>query len=125
MLDYLRQQVIDTLKQKSQVTLTTNGIAGLQTNILSCESCEMNLFVLVPRTSDHLVNIDQQPECVVVTDGWELRGVAKRTATQEHPELSLGKMPNAEWSTLVEIHPTRLQILQKDGAGYAATIDID
>ena len=125
MLDFLRRQVIDALARETRVTLTTGGIAGLQTSVLPCESSEMRLFVLIPPTSDHLANIDGQPECVAVAERWELRGVAGRTSPHEHPTLALACTVDAEWKALIEIHPLRLQIARPDGVGYAATIDID
>jgi hypothetical protein len=125
MLDSLKQQIVELFAQTSQVTLTTGGIAGLQTSVLACAAHETNLYVLVPRTADHLVNIEHQPACIALTTQWELRGIAQCASLHEHSELSFDKAVNAEWYSLIEIHPTRLQILQPDGAGYSATIDID
>ncbi len=125
MLDHLRKQVTDALAQASQVSLTTGGIAGLQTSILSCESIGLNLYILVSQTSDHLVNIENEPECVAVTDRWELRGVASRVSLSEFPGLALAHAPNAGWSALIEIQPKRFQIARQAGVSDAATIDID
>jgi hypothetical protein len=125
MLDHLRQQVTDALTQANRVALTTGGIAGLQTSVLACESWGLNLYILVTQTSDHLVNIENNPECVAVTDRWELRGVARRVALSEFANLSLAHAPDAEWSALIEIQPQRLQIARQAGVSDAATIDID
>lgn len=124
MLDHLRAQVIDALGQARQITLATDGIAGLQTSILPCESLEMILFVLAPQTSDHLVNIIDQPECVAVTKAWELRGVARRVPFANYA-LALSHTPDAVWSALIEIRPTRLQLARPDGTGFVLTIDLD
>jgi hypothetical protein len=125
MLDHLRNQVIETLAPTRQITLTTGGIAGLQTSVVPCESMGLCLYVRVPRMSDHLANIEDQPECVAVTEAWELRGVARRIAPSDYPPLALARASAAEWDALIEIRPTRLQIARRDGVGYAATIDID
>lgn len=125
MLDHLRKQVTDAIAQASQVSLTTGGIAGLQTSVLKCESCGLKLYTLIPQTSDHLVNIENNPECVAMTDRWELRGTARRVTLSEFPSLALARMPDAAWSTLIEIQPKRLQIVRQAGVSDAATIDID
>ena len=124
MLDYFHRQAVDLLAQATQVTLTTGGIAGLQTSFLPCESVEVNLYILVRQTSDHLANIEDNPECVAITDGWELRGRGSRVPISELPGLRLARTPDAEWSAFILIRPTRLQIARTDGVGYAATIDI-
>ena len=125
MLDYHRRQAVDVLAQATSVTLTTGGIAGLQTSVLPCEAVELNLYILVRQTSDHLANIENNPECVGMTDAWELRGAAQRVPVSELPGLGLAKTPEAEWSAFILVRPTRLQIARPDGVGYAATIDID
>ena len=125
MLDHLRKQVTEALAQTTQVTLATHGIAGLQTSILACEASGLILYVQAPQTSEHLVNIEENSQCVVVSEEWELRGSARRTDSPGVSQIALAQTPNAKWCALIEIHPTRLQIKQKDGVGYAATIDID
>lgn len=124
MLDHLRQQVVDTLAQATQVILATHGIAELQTTVLSCESIGLRLYLLVPQTSEHLTNIEDDPKCVVATNNWHLRGIAHCVQMSEHPNLALTHAPDAEWSALVEIYPTQLQIAGREGSGHAATIDI-
>ena len=124
MLDYFHRQAVDILAQATQVTLTTGGIAGLQTSVFSCESVELNLYILVRQTSDHLANIEENPECVAITDEGELRGRGHRVPVSELPGLRLAKTPDAEWSAFILVRPSRLQIARPDGVGYAATIDI-
>ncbi len=125
MLDHLRKQVVDALAAATQVTLATHGAAGLQTSYLPCQAMGTRLYVLVPKTSEHLVNLEGSREIVVVTGRWELRGEARCIPLSSHPELALAQMPNAPWNALVEILPIRVQIAREDGAGYSATIDID
>ncbi len=125
MLDHLRKQVIDALAAATQVTLATHGAAGLQTSFLPCQAIGTRLYVLVPRTSEHLVNLEGSREIVAVTERWELRGEARCIPLSSHPELTLAQMPDAPWNALVEMRAIRIQIAREDGAGYSATIDID
>ncbi len=125
MLDHLRKQVVDELAAATQVTLATHGVAGLQTSLLPCQAIGTRLYVLIPRTSEHLVNLEGGREIVAVTGRWELRGEASCIPLSSHPELTLAQMPDAPWSALVEIDPIRVQIAREDGVGFSATIDID
>ncbi len=125
MLDHLRKQVVDALAAATQVTFATHGAAGLQTSFLPCQAVGTRLYVLVPKTSEHLVNLEGSREIVALTERWELRGKAHCIPLSSHPELALAQMPDAAWNALVEIHPIRVQIAREDGAGYSATIDID
>ncbi len=125
MLDHLRKQVVDALAAATQVTIATHGAAGLQTSFLPCQAIGTRLYVLVPKTSEHLVNLERSGEIVAVTERWELRGQAHCIPLSGHLELALAQIPDAPWNALIEIRPSRLQIAREDGAGYAATIDID
>jgi hypothetical protein len=125
MLDHLRKQVTDALAQATRVTLTTHGIAGLQTSVLPCESAGLRLYLAAPATCGHLVNVEDNPLCVVVTEQWELRGLARRVTPAQVPSLGLLRTPGSDWNAWIEISPTRLQILSEQGSGYATTIDMD
>lgn len=125
MLDHLRKQVIDTLNRATHVALSTNGIAGLQMSILPCESTGLYLYVLVPQTSEHLINIGNNPECVAATEQWQLRGSAKLASMSDISKLELSRTHDIEWSALIKIRPTQLHVAAQEGVGYAATIDID
>lgn len=124
MLNHLRQRVTETLFSAKAATLSTHGAAGIQANIFPCESIDLGLYLLVPRTSDHLFNLEQNPEVVVTTDTWQLRGVAN--IASEYPAgLNLVQQPDAAWCEVVAVRPTRLQIEPQGGLGHAETIDID
>jgi hypothetical protein len=124
MLNHLRQRATETLSAAQRATLSTHGAAGIQANMFPCESADLALYLLVPRTSDHLFNLEQNPEVVVTTDIWQLRGVAG--IAQECPAgLALLHQPDAAWCEVVMIRPTRLQIAGSGAAGHAETIDID
>jgi hypothetical protein len=123
MINHLHQRVVDTLSAAATATLATQGPAGLQANTFPCEAVELVLYVLVPRTSDQLFNLEQNPEVVVTAEGWQLRGTARIAA--DHPAgLALLGQPEAPYCEVVEIHPARLQI-EREGTGHAETIDVD
>jgi len=124
MLNHLRQRVTETLSAAKAATLSTHGAAGIQANVFPCEAVEAALYLLVPRTSDHLFNLEHNPEVVVTTETWQVRGVA--CIAPECPAgLALLEQPDAAWCAVLAVRPTRLQIEWPGGSGHAETIDID
>jgi len=124
MLNHLRQRVTETLSTARTATLSTHGAAGIQANVFACESVDLGLYLLVPRTSDHLFNLEHNPEVVVTTETWQMRGAAL-IAPSSLPGLALLQQPDAAWCEVVMVRPTRLQIEWPGGSGHAETIDID
>ena len=124
MLNHLRQRVTGTLSVARTATLSTHGAAGIQANVFPCETVDTTLYLLVPRTSDHLFNLEHTPEVVVTTETWQLRGEA-RIALECPVGLALLQQPDAAWCDVVMVRPTRLQIERSGGSGYSETIDID
>lgn len=124
MLNHLRQRVTEVLSAARSATLSTHGAAGIQANVFACEAADLGLYVLIPRTSDHLFNLEHNPEVVVTTETWQVRGIA-RIAPECPAGLNLLHQPDAAWCEVVMVRPTRLQIYRHDGAGHAETIDID
>lgn len=126
MLDHLRQRVIEALASVRLVTVATYGPAELQASQVSCEALGMCLYLLLPVTSDHLINLENRPEMVVTTPEWQLRGRALVLARGEGPcELTLCHEPDSEWSRLVLVQPTQLNLRRRHGWGYSETIDIE
>ncbi|MFZ0548358.1 MAG: hypothetical protein WAM60_23120 [Candidatus Promineifilaceae bacterium] len=134
MLDHLRQRVVDILSSTHHMTLSTYGAAELQATSLPCESAGMVLYILLPATSDHLLNLQSNAEVVVTTTDWQLRGTAElldkppekiMNRSGRAPELALLKRPEAQWSRLLKISPYRLHLRRQNGWGYSETIDID
>ncbi|MFZ0546815.1 MAG: hypothetical protein WAM60_15320 [Candidatus Promineifilaceae bacterium] len=134
MLDHLRQRVVDALSPIHYATLSTYGAADLQATLLPCESKGIQLYILLPSTSDHLPNLLSNSEVVVTSAEWQLRGTAvvlgephKLVAVEHDPilQLSLLNRAEAQWSRLIEITPFRLHIRRQNGWGYNETIDID
>ncbi len=124
MLEHLRQRVIKTLAGVQAVTLTSSGAAGLQASHLPCQAVETELFVLVPRASDHLFNLETQPEVMVIAEAWNLKGRARLAAATDWPR-ELRQHAQAAWSTALLIHPTRLNLLSQETGSPTETIDLD
>ena len=124
MLNHLRERVTKVLSEAAVATLSTHGAAGIQANVFPCESIDLGLYFLIPRTSDHLFNLEHNSEVVVTTETWQLRGVA-RIAARRPDGLALLRQPDAAWCEVVAVRPTRLQIEPQGGLGHAETIDID
>ena len=126
MLDHLRQRVARILASTDMATLSTSGPAGIQARIFPCEARELRLYLLVPGTSDHLLNLEQNPAAVISTPDWQLRGSGKALTQQSRPMgLELPNAPQATGCVLVEFQPMQLQIYRKNGWGFSETIDID
>jgi hypothetical protein len=123
-LQHIRQRVVEALAGTSTVTLSSYGPAGIQAAVFACEATGVTLYLLVPRTSDHLFNLEHNPNVVATAETWQLRGTA-RVAEQRPAGLALLQEPDASWCELVEIQPARLQIGRSEGGGYAETFDID
>jgi hypothetical protein len=126
MLEHLRQRIAATLAETRAVTLATFGPADLQASILPCEAHDLRLFVLVPRASDQLFNLESNPSVVATADHWELRGHARVMPPAERPaSLTLLHSPEARWSEMVEIWPERMQIFPEMDGTQPETIDVD
>lgn len=126
MLDHLRQRVIEALASVQFATLSTYGEAALQATLLPCEAIDLQLYLLLPATSDHLLNLESQPEVVVTTPEWQLRGTAMiLTPTDFPPNLTLLQKPEAQWSRLVAVRPSQFNLRRANGWGFSETIDID
>jgi hypothetical protein len=125
MLAHLRQRVVEALATVQEVLLATSGPAEIQASRVPCEAHELRLYLLVPRASDHLFNLEQQPEIVVVNREWELRGRARVLHNGERPaELGLGRRPEAAWSEWVEVAVEQFHHHAAPGRA-AETIDIE
>ncbi len=125
MLDYVRQRAIRALKFSRRAVLVTSGPAGVQASEFACEPIELELYLLVPKTSDHLFNLEHVSAVNVLSDRWEMKGVAQ--IISHHPtdlDLQILGQPEAEWSVLVRVSPCKLQIRREEGWGNLETIDI-
>ncbi len=82
------------------------------------------LYILIPKTSDHLFNLEYDPTVALVTTDWELKGKAVVISTEGSSlELNLLKRLDVEWCRLVRVDPRQMQFHRKDGWGNFETID--
>ena len=125
MLDYARQRAIEVLKVPRRAVLATSGPAGVQVSEFPCEALELELYLLVPQTSDHLFNLENVSTVSLLTDIWDLKGEAQILfPNSTNLKLDMVREPEAQWSVLVRVHPFKLQIRKAAGGGNLETIDI-
>ncbi len=126
MLDYAEQRAREVMCQVHKAVLASDGPAGLQASEFPCEAHNLLLYFLIPKTSDHLFNLEHVKNVTVVTDAWEVQGEAALvSANAGYPCLVLIKDPLFEWYQLVKVTPDRLQIRSDRGWGYIETIDLE
>ena len=134
MLDHLRQKAVQTLASVSSVILSSYGPADIQSSRVSCTSQDLTLYVFIPHSSDHLLNLEHRPEVVAATDEWDLHGTARVLTLDEIPPgiqpSGVGADPNrsasgtnSAWGCVVEIRPIRLNLHAPIGQGNLETID--
>ncbi len=123
MLDHLRQRIAEALARTPAATLASHGPAGLQASVLPCRNDGATLYVLVPLHSEHLVNLSESPDVVVVSPGWQLRGAGRVIPHAGRGEMFAGH-PDARWSEIVEIQARRVDLLRPGGSDIVETIDV-
>jgi hypothetical protein len=126
MLNHLRRRVIDLLEPTQAVTLSSCGPAGIQAQVLPGVAKGLRLYVLVPTTSEHLFNLEQQPIVVATTADWQLRGYAHRLSPSEIPTdiPTLRDVPASNY-VVIEVKPYRFEVGPPNGSGFSETIDLD
>ncbi len=125
MLNYARQRVSEALRSPRTAILATSGPAGLLAGEFRCEANGLSLFLLVPQTSDHLFNLEQNPAVTLLSTGWELNGEARIIVPVEAaPDLELLREPEAEWCVVVRVDAHKLHIRRKGAWGNLETIDL-
>jgi hypothetical protein len=125
MLDYAHGRAIEVLMIPRRAILITNGPAGLQAGEFACEAADLDLYLLVPQTCDHLFNLEYDPTAALLSSMWHLKGEVKVISPiPVDLELELLKEPGVEWCVLVRITPHKLQIRRDEGWGNLETIDL-
>ena len=106
MLDYARQRAIEVLKVPGRAVLATSGPAGVQVSELPCEALELELYLLVPQTSDHLFNLENTSSMSLLTDIWGLKGEAQILFPNSTDlKLDMVRGPETQWRVLVRVRP--------------------
>ncbi len=112
MLEHLRNRAAAGLAQPRTVTLATCGPADLQCEALPCRALDQCLYLLIPRASDQLLNIEHREGVLVTAQGWQLRGSARILPDNDVPAaLRAERLPEAAWSAWVVVTPMRLTLL--------------
>lgn len=124
MLEHLRRRVDSALSDTRTATLVSDGPAGLQADELPCAARSCRLYLLLPQTSDQLVNLADATPVVVTTGAWRLHGTARVLPGAAWPAGLFSEARAARWSVLVEVTPARLELGPRAGWGYAETIDL-
>ena len=125
MLDYARQRAADVLRDARAAVLVTSGPAGVLAGEFPCESQGLNLYLLVPRTSDHLFNLESEPSVTLVTPRWELKGEAHILSLEPSAlPVNLLREPRAEWCVLIRVDPCQVRVRRDGGWGNLETIDL-
>lgn len=125
MLDYARQRASEALRIPRSAVLATSGPAGIQAGEFPCEAIDLDLYLLVPKTSDHLFNLEHDSTVTLLTAGWELKGQAQIIPPGVSDlRLDLLREPGAGWCVLVRIDPWQMQIRREEGWGNIETIDL-
>ena len=108
MLDYARQRALEAQRIPCRAVLATSGPAGIQAGEFPCEAIDLDLYLLVPKTSDHLFNLEHDSTVTLLTAGWELKGQAQIIPPGVSDlRLDLLREPGAEWCVLVRVDPCR------------------
>ncbi len=116
MLNHLRARAEQAFSTARTVILTSCGPAGLQADSVLCQGEDLRLYLLVPRTSDQLLNLEQAPAILLITPNWKLRGTARVLPAAETPaHLSQAAERSSAWSVWVEVQPVQLQRLDGNG----------
>ena len=115
---YLQQRLAELLAPYDTATLATCGDAGPQVSSVPYRTAGESLYLLVPHGSDHLFNLEAQPEVALLTPAWKLHGKG-RTSRQSLT------VPAHSWRVVVQVEPSRIHVLTADGDGYIETIDFE
>lgn len=116
MNQHLKQRMESLLARKDSVTLATCGPAGPQISNIAYQIHQFLVYLFVPHGSDHLFNLEVQPELVLLSPGWKLQGIG--VVKQENPDAALHST-----QIVVQVVPVRLHILSQDGQFSIETID--
>jgi len=100
-------------------------LTGLQISEFRCEAAGLNLYLLVPSTSDQLFNMEHDSSVSLWTAEWELKGKAQVTPLNAPDvELELLREPGVDWCELVRVEPCRMQVRREGSWGNLETIDL-
>ncbi len=127
MLKKLRADALALIATTPHCTLSTTGPAGVQASVVGCVVREDCVYVLVPSTIDQLFNLEHEPEMVLTSLLWQLRGAALALSAadglQGTAPYDLSTQASAAGYTLVEVFPLRMHLEPDGRRRYRETID--
>ena len=125
MINYARERAVELLKTASTAVLATNGPLGVQVSEFPCETVGLDIYLLVPKTSDHLFNLEHDDRVALHTEQWELTGKGQVLSSEgKWPQISLLPKTGTAYYVLIKIVPSQIQVLRSEGWGPAETIDL-
>jgi hypothetical protein len=111
LLSELRRQALDVIHNAPQCTLCTSGPAGIQASAETATVWkDQTVLLRLPSTTEHVFNLEENPEVVLMAESWQLRGVGE--VTSRNPE-----------TCIVEIVPRRVQLAPDGRHADRTTID--
>jgi hypothetical protein len=113
---HLRKQVDQLLSKFQRVILVSCGPAGPHASHVVSELHDGCLILQIQRTSDHLFNLELQPDLTVLTPEWELVGTGQILPTNAAVFLH-------SWQARIKVIPVRLHVLDPDNLRRVETID--
>ena len=126
MLAHLQRRLAALLAEPTHVTLASDGPAGVQACVVRSVVDGLRLLLLVPDTSDQLLNLEAGHAVVVASAQWQAYGEAHVLTNAERlTALSLLPVAHAAWYAMVEVRPTRVTINHPEGWGAVETIDLE
>jgi hypothetical protein len=81
------------------------------------------LYLLIPATSDHLYNLEHEPQVVLTTDHWQLRGSVKTTGQVQPAGTNLAAINHPHTDVVVEVTPVRMHVEPTGKGSHRQTID--
>lgn len=125
MFDYAHQRALEVLGNPRTAVLVTNGPAGVQAGEFPCAALGLNLYLLVPQTSDHLFNLEYESTVTLLIAKCELKGRAQLIAHGEvHSDCTLLREPEAGWGAFLQVEIFQVQIRSEKGWGNRETLDL-
>jgi hypothetical protein len=113
---HLERRIEAYLALYDSAILATCGAAGVQISTVTYQVHHLHLYLLLPHGSDHLFNLETQPEIVLLSPSWKLRG----RAAVIHDNTVAAAQP---WQITVQVVPVQLDLLSQSGDSALETID--
>lgn len=112
---HLQERVEQHLTRYDTALLATCGPAGPQITPVTYQAQHLDLYLYVPHITDHVFNLETQPDVVLLTPGWKLHGRMIPAGDMIAPH---------EWENVVRVQLNRFHILSEDSKTIIETIDV-